>query len=205
MVFAEAGEDKPQCIIPPRHDDSIVVPGTMITLQDVLGATTARHRGFELHNDPSTDNSNLFTLDSHFIVTRGLCGLEDTVSFRSVNYPNRYLRHANYVLWLHEYSNDKLYQHDASFHVRRGFVRGPDARGVNHLSFESVNYPSFFIQRNDNGAQSSIKVYDFTSKFENAATWKVIASTKALDIIQPGKRASMADELNCRESFNYKK
>ena len=138
-------------------------------------------------------------LDSHFIVTRALSGHEGAVSFRSVNYPNRYLRHAGYVVWLHEYANDALFQHDASFHVRRGFVQGAaSGKDVQYLSLESVNYPSFFLQRNDGGAQASIKVHDFTANFEKSATWKVTVDYKALDIVNPGKRATMAKEIDCR-------
>ncbi len=137
-------------------------------------------------------------LDSHFLVTRALSGHEGAVSFRSVNYPNRYLRHSNYFVWLHEYSNDVLFHHDASFHVRKGFVLGAAAPKVQYLSLESVNYPSFFLQRNDNGAQSSIKVHDFTANFENHATWKVTTDYKALDILNPGKVARMGAEINCR-------
>jgi hypothetical protein len=191
-------DNKLECIIPARNRDSILVPGTMVSLQDVQGVTTARHRNFELHNDNS-DNSNLFTLDSNFIVARALSGHEGAVSFRSVNFPNRYLRHSGFVLWLHEYQNDPLYQHDASFHIRDGFVSGVDAKNVQYLSFESVNYPSFFMQRNDNGAQSSVKVHDFSIKFDNAATWKVSVDYKALDVIAPGKRGQMASELSCQE------
>jgi len=48
---SKTDDNKLECIIPARNTESILVPGTMVILQDVQGVTTARHRNFELHND----------------------------------------------------------------------------------------------------------------------------------------------------------
>lgn len=53
-----------------------------------------------------------------YLVSPGLTGEAGTVSFRSEDNSNLYLRHSGYVLWLHPYSPVSLYKNDATFRPR---------------------------------------------------------------------------------------
>jgi len=71
--------------------DYPLIPGTQIRFKS-LGGGYLRHSDFKIFNHPS-DNSQIFALDSLFTVTAPLSGNEGAVSFRSVNYPSRFIRH----------------------------------------------------------------------------------------------------------------
>ena len=62
------------------------------------------------------------------------------VSFQSVNFPNRYLRHRNAQVWLDPFQNNNLFKADASFIRRPGLADG------SKTSFESVNFPGRFLR-----------------------------------------------------------
>ena len=62
-----------------------------------------RHREFRIWLEgPTGPDDTLFAADSTFQLERGLMDPNNpqSVSFRSVNYPDRYLRHRNYMLYL---------------------------------------------------------------------------------------------------------
>jgi hypothetical protein len=76
-----------------------------------------RHRDFRIHLEgPAGGNDTLFTQDSTFVMVRGLAdpGNPNTVSFRSVNFPDRYLRHRNFSLFLEPRDSPSLAP-DATF------------------------------------------------------------------------------------------
>lgn len=68
----------------------------------------------------------------------------EVVSFQSSNYPNYYLRHRNYELWLDAYESSDLYNNDSSFTVRSA-LNGQ----AGFVSFESVNYPGYYIRHSN--------------------------------------------------------
>ena len=65
---------------------------------------------------------------------------QETASFESVNYPNRYMRHAFFLGELTPISSD-LDRNDATFVLRPGLSGTPGA-----ISFESINYPGQFLR-----------------------------------------------------------
>ena len=73
-----------------------------------------RNQGFILKALPN-DNTPLFKNDATFTIEKGLTGEDGTVSFKSFNYPTRYLRHQNSQLKLHINSKSKLFTLDASW------------------------------------------------------------------------------------------
>lgn len=63
----------------------------------------------------------------------------DTYSFQSLNYPDRYIRHRNFLVELTAVSSE-LDKKDASFKVVKGLW------GNETISFESVNYPGYYLR-----------------------------------------------------------
>ncbi|SDM50013.1 Alpha-L-arabinofuranosidase B (ABFB) domain-containing protein [Lentzea albidocapillata subsp. violacea] len=70
-----------------------------------------------------TPESGLFYADAGFRLVPGLAD-STCVSIRSVNYPDRYLRHRGFKLYL-EPANDDLARADATFRITDGLVPGP--------------------------------------------------------------------------------
>ena len=54
----------------------------------------------------------------NFKVVPGISGVPGTISFESIARPGHFLRHSNYLMWLHKYQNTDLYKKDASFYPR---------------------------------------------------------------------------------------
>jgi len=73
-----------------------------------------RHRGFELHADPYNPGDALLGLDSSFYVRPGNANANQ-VSFESVNFPGRFLRHAGFRLFLHPKDGSALFNADSTF------------------------------------------------------------------------------------------
>ena len=57
--------------------------------------------------------SELFASDASFEIVPGLAG--QCISFRSVNYPDSYIRHRNFELWLDVPDGTELFRRDATF------------------------------------------------------------------------------------------
>jgi len=77
------------------------------------------------------------------LVYPGRTGQVGTVSFESVDQPGFFLRHYNYLLYLEDASNPRnpaIFDLDATFN-ERDHVWYTDT-----ISFESVNYPGYFIR-----------------------------------------------------------
>mmetsp|Transcript_29340 Transcript_29340/g.28501 ORF Transcript_29340/g.28501 Transcript_29340/m.28501 type:complete len:157 (+) Transcript_29340:3933-4403(+) len=96
-----------------------------------------KHSNFALWE---VENNGDVALDPNFqfVVVEGFAG-PGTVSFRSVNYPDRYLRHSNCDVWLHKGSG-VAFGDSASFHVRTGL------HGLGGISFESFDSPNHYIR-----------------------------------------------------------
>jgi hypothetical protein len=89
------------------------------------------------------DRTPLEKLDATFIVSRGLSGTDDSVSFESVNYRGHYLRHQNYEIKLQRNDHSELFRRDASFIWRDN---PPLVAGETSVSLESVNFPGHYIR-----------------------------------------------------------
>jgi alpha-L-arabinofuranosidase B-like protein len=63
--------------------------------------------------DQGAGVSELFANDASFEMVPGLAG--KCISFRSVNYPDRYIRHRNFELWIDVPDKSKLFTLDATF------------------------------------------------------------------------------------------
>jgi hypothetical protein len=94
-----------------------------------------RHRSFQGELTRKDGAAEDF---SFMLVRRG----EHQVAIRSVNFPDRYLRHRQFRVWL-EGGTDQLFQQDSTFFFERGLA---DPEGV---SFRSVNYPDRYIRHRD--------------------------------------------------------
>merc|ERR1712227_1132186 len=91
------------------------------------------HQGFRIFLHEYED-SDLYRDDSTFEFVAPNCGDAEGYgyfSFRSVNYPDRYLRHKNFELWLDENDGSDLFDKDTTFSLAGDAVR-----------FRSLNYPS---------------------------------------------------------------
>lgn len=94
--------------------------GQLVGLRAVNYPLFLRHRDFRIHLDGrDAPNPQLFDADSTFVLEHGLAaGPGSTaISFRSVNYPNRFIRHRDFHLWLEEPASpqDRLFLSDATF------------------------------------------------------------------------------------------
>jgi alpha-L-arabinofuranosidase B-like protein len=67
----------------------------------------------------------------------------DTTSFRSFNFPDRFIRHKNFLAEIEPVLSD-LDMHDASFRTIPGLFGGTPS-----VSWESVNFPNHFLRHQD--------------------------------------------------------
>jgi len=91
-----------------------------------------RHRGFELYADPYNPGDGLLVLDSSFYVRAGNADANQ-VSFESVNFPGRFLRHAGFRLFLHPKDGSALFNADSTF---QPIAEGATQRKVNRNFFK---------------------------------------------------------------------
>lgn len=77
-----------------------------------------RHSNFRIILSPYS-NDALFKKDATFCMEWGLrrAGSEESVTFRSLNFPDRVIRHRNFELWLDPVENTPLFRSDASFFI----------------------------------------------------------------------------------------
>jgi hypothetical protein len=129
----------------PAFTAATVRPGAAITL--VSGITydrVLRHAGFAgwIHGPDQGKNaySELLKKDASFIVRPARNGRAGYISFESVNYPNHFLRHAGFRIWLHYNDGSSLYNDDSSFKAIPAINSDPTM-----VSFESSNYPEHYL------------------------------------------------------------
>lgn len=93
-------------------------PGCVTFMSTNIRNHYLRHSSFRIILSPNT-NDALFKRDATFCMERGLrrVGDEDSVTFRSVNYPERVIRHRNYELWLDPVEDTPQFRSDASFFI----------------------------------------------------------------------------------------
>ncbi len=79
--------------------------------------------------------------DASFRMVRGLAGT--CYSLESVNFPGEYLRHQDSRIKLNRDDGTDLFRKDATFCARNGLANAED------VSFETSNYPGFFLTHNN--------------------------------------------------------
>jgi hypothetical protein len=75
-----------------------------------------RHAGFVLYTN-TIDSSDLQKQDSSFYPVKGLADPKG-ISFKSYNFPDRYLRHSSFGFYLHPKAGDITYMNDATFYIK---------------------------------------------------------------------------------------
>jgi hypothetical protein len=103
--------------------------------------------------------------DSSFEMVAGLADAT-CVSFRSKRYPDRYLRHADYVLWAHPNTGGP-FAGDATF-CERAALSGDGA----HRSFESKNFPNHYIRHYD--SRLRIAQLEDNELYRADASWQLV-------------------------------
>ncbi len=86
-----------------------------------------------------TAESELFWADSAFLVVPGLADAT-WVSFRSVNFPDHYLRHRDFTLRL-ERALDDMSRQDSTFRIVDGFNPGPARPTTSRISTRPTTVP----------------------------------------------------------------
>jgi len=97
-----------------------------------------RHRGFAMYLDPIRWGTT-YRADSTFRVVPGRANSNGWISLQSVNYPDRFMRHSGYWMWVH-HSRAHIEKLDGTFKVHNS----PHARG--YVRFESYNFRNFYIR-----------------------------------------------------------
>jgi len=149
------------------------------------------------------DWARFHPLKASFKMVPGLTNPSDAslFSFEHVEAPhNFYLRHAGFVLHLHQNDGSDLFKKDATFKKVPGLADNGQRAGV---SFESVNYPGNFIM-NNNGVLR-ISRNDGSPAFKNAATFirrPALVDNNGVQVWNNAKANSMNTEgvhCACRE------
>ena len=123
-----------------------------------------RHKGYRMRID-KYENSQIFKLDSQFEVVKSLLQVRnvDTVSLRSKNYPQYYIRHSGYNCYIGKNDGSELFKADATWIPVLGLA--DQSQGV---SFESLNYRGFYMRHSRYQLRID-KIY--SQLFRDDATW----------------------------------
>jgi hypothetical protein len=111
------------------------------------------------------------------------------ISFESPAKPGFYLRHQGYRLKVHSKDESELFKNDASFEIRRA-ISGD--RGKDFVSFESTNYPGFFIRHKNYEGWIDPKISQ--ELYENDASFKMISVEE---------KKSLVGQVVSMQSLNY--
>jgi hypothetical protein len=131
------------------RDDTAVFAADA-TFRSVTGLAVASFEAFQLtdhfvrHRLLLGEISRIVTdvdrADASFIVIPALNGAAGSVSFRSVNFPFRFLRHSFFRIRLDRHDGTRGFDADASFRERSGLASSTS------VSYESSNFPGRFIR-----------------------------------------------------------
>ncbi len=131
--------------------------------------------GTSIDINPTPSNSAPFDAVGGSIVEMSIEGCPGNAptwySFQSLNFPNRYIRHYNFVT-----SIDKIEDLYAGMPADANFkmVSGLDASCADCVSFESKNYPNYFlVVDGGNGSQVRIVANGSVSSFAKKATFRL--------------------------------
>lgn len=137
---------------------------------------TARYVRMNLVNAVLWNNpSNWYTPTVHEVRLLGPSTADATgySQFESHNYAGRYIRHSNFITRIDQNVSPVL---DSQFRVVPGLAQSSS------ISFESMNYPGYYLKRNFSN-QIILQQYEETSAFKGDATFNQVSgwadSTKA--------------------------
>ena len=140
--------------------------GKAFMFQSYAGGNRFLHeRKFSIWMDTFNGKPS-FLKESSFMVVPGLAG--KGVSFKSVSYPNRYIRHKNGKLFVDVSDGKDLFKKDATFYVRYGLGASQSKFGI---SFESFNYPGYFIGHVGASFRLQIVKMVNSAAFKMSTTW----------------------------------
>jgi Alpha-L-arabinofuranosidase B (ABFB) domain len=99
---------------------------------------------------------------------RLVAGLADPkgVSFQMLSNGDDYLRHQDFKLWTAHFSDQRLFKEDATFYPRTGLASVPGC-----WSFESKNYPGFYIRQRTR--RIVIEERSGDAQYDADASWNV--------------------------------
>lgn len=103
----------------------------------------ARHAGFAFYVSGPMRGGAYDTLtrqDGTLVVRPANNGMNGYISFESVNFPNYFMRHAGFRLYLHEKDGSRVFNEDSSFKIVPA-LNGDQTM----LSFQSANFPDHYI------------------------------------------------------------
>jgi hypothetical protein len=159
----------------PAAPISSLVPGKKLSL---MSATSwdryLRHASFAFWVsgfNPKTPDGLLMS-DATFVLSAPNNGRAGYVSFQSVNFPNYFLRHSGYRVYLHAKAGDPTYQADSSFKIVPALNGDPTM-----VSLQSSNFPTMYVSvhRNSPG-EVWITTVDTGSPWDvQRASWRVKA------------------------------
>jgi len=104
-----------------------------------------------------------------FLVCRAISLYSEPASFQSYNYPKLHIRHYNYLGEITEISSDSS-RKDATFDIIPGLA------DPHCVSFESVNYPGWFLV--DNDGRLTLMERSGNAEFDRRATFKKVPGLK---------------------------
>ena len=112
------------------------------------------------------DRYILISPDRFVLISPGLTGHAQSVSFRYCSDATKYLRHRGFNLYADPYDSTVLFRKDATFTIREDiWFDGFDA-------FESVNFPKHFIRHQ--GYRLKISSYDGSELYKKDASFRVL-------------------------------
>ena len=56
--------------------------------------------------------------NQQFKIVNGICGVDNSISFESIENPGHFLKHSNFLISLSNEENSEIFKRDASFHPR---------------------------------------------------------------------------------------
>ena len=122
----------------------LLIPGQQISLASGINQSHyLRHANYQFwaHGpDQGTGYSDLMRKDATFIISAPNNGAPGFVSLQSANYPNHFLRHANYRFLLSPFEDSRVYRDDSAFRII------PAANGdPSMVSLVSANFPDMYV------------------------------------------------------------
>lgn len=112
--------------------------GTVRRIRSFNYTRYVRHQGFRARIDETVSPFQ----DSEFRVVPGLAS-SSAVSFESVNFPGRFLRHRNNEIWLDANDGSAAFRAAATWHRRAGLANS------SWTSYESFNLPAQYIRHSN--------------------------------------------------------
>jgi hypothetical protein len=127
-------------------------------------------------------------LDKQAAEFRIVPGLADStaISFESVSHPGHYLRHQDYRVKLHPFSDDSLFKADATFWVVTGLA---EASG---FSFKSYNYPDRYLR------------HSYFHMMVEAGSGSLFMQDATFDMVIQNPRSFVKQDADARAEALYK-